>query len=108
MSKVMLAYNIELEQETIHASLKRVINQIYKLLPLREEGQDWQKPLETIFEELVGMKELICNQEELFFMILCKMKGLFSLTSEKDMYLYRRTILEVLSLLSNLDRNVSN
>jgi len=31
-------------------------------LPLREEGHDWQKPLETIMEELAGMDRLFLDQ----------------------------------------------
>ena len=48
-------YNMQFHTEDIVYNLKRLTNQIYKLLPNREEGIDWQKPLETIVEELVGM-----------------------------------------------------
>ena len=41
-------YNLEVSNETLIKSLKRIINLIYKLLPMREEGNDWEKPLETI------------------------------------------------------------
>ena len=40
----------ELAEEMIDKDIKRIINQIYRLLPLREEKQDWQKPLQTIIE----------------------------------------------------------
>lgn len=73
---------------------------------MREQGKDWEKPLETLIEELCGMERLIINQECLFFTIICKMEGLFNLTDAEDMPLYRRTIFECLSLLSNLNRNV--
>ena len=33
-----LKYNIEIDNEYIVINLKRIINQIYKLLPNREEG----------------------------------------------------------------------
>jgi hypothetical protein len=32
------------------------------LLPMREEGSDWQKPLETLMEELKGMSKLLIGQ----------------------------------------------
>ena len=51
-------------------------------------------------EEIAGMAKLINGQDELFFLILCKMKGLFSLTNDSEMPLYRRIILELLSLLN--------
>ena len=52
------------------------------------------------------MKRLIIGQDDLFFMILCKMEGLFSLNKEEDMILYRRIIFECLSLLNSLENNV--
>jgi hypothetical protein len=45
MEKILLSNGIEIEKDTIQFSLKRIINQMYKLLPMREEKRDWQKPL---------------------------------------------------------------
>ena len=108
MAKVVLTFGIEVDSQSIENNLKRIINQVYKLLPLREQHQDWQKPLETIIEQLTGMSDVLMREEELFFSILCKMKGLFSLNDESDMVIYRRTILEILSLLNTLKNNVCN
>ena len=47
---VILKYNLSFSEEIIDKDIKRIINQIYRLLPLREEKQDWQKPLQTIIE----------------------------------------------------------
>ena len=90
------------EKDVFNKEIKRIINLIYKLLPMREEGQNWIKPLETILEELYGMDRVIIGHHQIFFTILCKMEGLFLLTADKDFSLYRRTIFEVLSLLNNL------
>lgn len=106
MGQVVLTNDVAIEKEAVAKNLKRIINQIYKLLPLREEGKDWKKPLETLMEEIAGMAKLIDGQDELFFLILCKMKGLFSLTNDSEMPLYRRIILELLSLLNQLKINV--
>ncbi len=49
------------------------------------------------------MKRLFSGwQEESFFVLLCKLEGMFNLTEEKDFSLYRRTIFECLSLLGDL------
>lgn len=96
-------YNLEVSNETLIKSLKRIINLIYKLLPMREEGNDWEKPLETIIEELVGMNRLVIDLQPDLFPIICKLEGLFSLQEEHDMALYRRTIFECLSLLSKIE-----
>ena len=99
----MNKYDLEITKETFKISLKRNINLVYKLLPMREEGQDWEKPLETILEELVGMNRLLIGLQSSLFPIICKLEGLFSLTNESDMSLFRRTIFECLSLLSKLE-----
>ena len=106
MAQVVLTLGISVSNDAVDNNLKRIINQVYKLLPLREEGKNWEKPLETLIEELAGMADLIEGQDELFFSILCKMKGLLSLTKEFDMPTYRRTILELLSLLGELKSHV--
>ena len=106
MAQVVLTLGISVSKDAVDNNLKRIINQVYKLLPLREEGKNWEKPLETLIEELAGMADLIEGQDELFFSILCKMKGLLSLTKEFDMPTYRRTILELLSLLGELRNHV--
>lgn len=42
---MLLKHNIEIDNETISKRLQNLINQTYKLLPSREEGIDWEKPL---------------------------------------------------------------
>lgn len=103
-----IKYNLEIDNMVIKKRIYKLINQIYKLLPMREQGRDWQKPLQTLIEQLSGMKRLITNQDDLFFLILCKMEGLFSLKAEEDMPIYRRIIFECLSLLNDLSKYVEN
>jgi uncharacterized SAM-dependent methyltransferase len=59
---MIIKYNIDISESAIQSNLKRIINQVYKLLPMREEGSDWQKPLETLMEELKGMSKLLIGQ----------------------------------------------
>lgn len=103
-----MKYDLEMDNKSIDNFFKRIINQLYKLLPMREQGKDWKKPLETLIEQLCGMKRLMIHyQDDLFLTIICKMEGLFNLTNDiKDMSLYRRTIFECLSLLNSLNKNV--
>ena len=101
-----LKYDMNIENGAIEANLKRITNQIYKLLPNREEGIDWEAPLETILVELSGMDRLLVDQHESFFPLLCKLEGLFELKEEKDFFSYRRTIFEALNLMSTVINNV--
>lgn len=96
-------YNLTVSEETVRKSIKRIVNLTYKLLPTREEGGDWKKPLETIIEELVGMNDLFLDQQDKIFVIICKLQGMFNLTEKDDFQLYRRTIFECLSLLNGLE-----
>ena len=55
----ILKYDISIDTQALIHNLRRITNQIYKLLPSREEGLDWQKPLETLIEELSGLDRLL-------------------------------------------------
>ena len=98
-----MKYSVAFSKQVLEQDFKRIINQVYKLLPMREEKKQWEKPLETVIEELVGLKRLFIGwQEESFLILLCKLQGMFELKKEEDFFLYRRTIFECLSLLGDL------
>lgn len=99
---MQIKYGVTIENGTVSNSLHRLINLTYKLLPIREEGADWVKPLETIIEELAGMSRLVIGHQEEYFQLMCKMEGLFILVADEDFSLYRRTIFECLNLMNNL------
>lgn len=104
---MFLKYNIQIKNKIIVNRVQNLINQTYKLLPNREQGIDWEKPLETILEQLVGMYRLMNNQySEIFFPLLNKLEGLYSLTKEEDFLCYRRTIFECLGLMNELKEKI--
>ena len=103
---MILSNNIEIKNEAIAYNLKRLTNQIYKLLPNREENIDWQTPLSTIVEEFAGMSRLMPKQQENIFPLLCKLEGLHSLTGEGDFCQDRRTIFECLNLIQILKDSI--
>ena len=87
---MILKYNINIDNSTIHNRLQNLINQTYKLLPSREEGTNWEKPLQTILQELAGMQRLMnCGYSEIYFPLLSKLEGLYSLTNDEDFLCYR-------------------
>ena len=102
---MILKYNINIDNNVISNRLQVLINQIYKLLPIRQEGEDWYKPLQTILEELAGMQRLMdCGYSEIFFPLLNKLEGLYSLVENDDFFCYRRTIFECLGLMNDLQK----
>ena len=98
---MVLKYDIEISNDAIIENIDRIINQIFKLLPSREEGGDWQTPLQNLILEVGGMNRLVCGQP-ILFSLLCKMEALTSLTEENDFLVFRKMIFECLGLLKQL------
>ena len=104
----MTKYKTEINNDLILNNLKRLINQIYKLLPNREEGVDWTTPLDTITEEIAGMNILFdMNLGPDTLSLLSKLEGLKNL-DEKDFFNFRRTIFECLNLMNKVKNYVES
>jgi len=101
---MVLKYNIEIDNKNISDRLKQLINLVYKLLPMREEDDaNWQTLLSTIMEEIAGMHRLLPEEyNDILFSLLCKLEGLFTLTSEDSFFDFRRTIFESLNLMNKV------
>ena len=106
---MILKYNIEINECTLEERFRQLINLIYKLLPMREENQDWKSLLSTIIEEIAGIARLIPLQYQTeFFILLAKLEGLYSLTEEDDFFDFRRVIFECLNLMNKVKEYVCN
>ena len=93
-------YGMEFSDITKDKYKKIVINMIFKLLPMRDEGADWLNYLESLILELHGMEGIFEEIEELELVkILSKLEGLKDLTKKEDFYLYRKTVLECTNLI---------
>lgn len=103
---MQIKYGIIIDNDSVQKNLKRLTNQIYKLLPEREEELDWRSPLNTIILELAGMDRLLIDKHDILFPLLCKLEGLLILTQPEDFYMFRRTVFECLSLISNLKKEL--
>lgn len=104
---MLLKYDIQIDNKVIRDRLQNLINQTYKLLPSREQGVDWEKPLQTIMEQLAGMNRLMKGGYlSIYFPLLNKMEGLYSLTKDEDFSCYRRTIFECLGLMNDLQKQI--
>jgi hypothetical protein len=104
---MLIKYDANISNEAIKVNLKRLTNQIYKLLPNWEEAVDWRKPLTTIIEEIAGMDRLFLDHHTVLFSLLCKLEGLFTLedtgeNQKQNFFVFRKTIFECLGLVSNL------
>lgn len=81
--------------------LRQKKNQVFKLLPLREENGDWKKQLDTIIIELAGLYELSIDEQVLILTVLGKLKGLETID---EFLIYRKTVFEIISLLDSWKR----
>lgn len=99
LSPVLLnKYNLDFSYEDIEANVKRMTNQLWKLIPMREHEEDWQKQLDTVILEIVGLNEIFIGP--LFLQMLSKLEGLR--VTETNFELYRKTVFECISILQEL------
>jgi hypothetical protein len=100
---MVIKYNIDIDNDAIIKNIDRLTNQVFKLLPSREEGEDWRVPLQNLIIEIAGMSKLLFDHV-ILFSLLCKLEGLLSLNEEKDFLQFRKTIFECLGLMNEIKR----
>ena len=96
-------YDLKFENEAVKKNIDRITNQIFKLLPSREEGGDWQTPLQNLILEISGMKRLWVDQPNLFS-LLCRLEALQVLTEEDDFLAFRKLIFECLGICNTIKK----
>lgn len=97
-------YYTTIDNEVVYSTLERMTSQTFKLLPMREENQDWLKPLETLSLELLGLSKIFPENPALFSAV-CKMEGIKEIGENIDFMVYRRTIFEICGLLGKAKEN---
>lgn len=91
-------YNIEFCEDDIRANVQRLTNQLWKLIPMREHEENWQKQLETVLIEVVGLNELFTSP--IILQLLSKLEGLSIRETTFD--IYRKTVFECISLVRSI------
>ena len=51
-------YGFEFRARDIEVNVRRLTNQLWKLIPMREHEEDWQKQLDTVIIEIAGLNEI--------------------------------------------------
>ena len=92
-------YGFDINKESVKMDINRLTNQLWKLIPMRENEENWESQLETVIIELVGLREIF-NIDEKFLVLLSKLEGLKNL--ETDFQIYRKTVFESISLLREI------
>lgn len=102
---MIFKYDINFDKDAVIRNINRITDRIFKLLPSREEGGDWETPLKNLILEIVGMDQLWIDQTNLFS-LLCKLEALQTLTDENDFFIFRKLIFECLSLLTQIKEEI--
>lgn len=92
-------YNIDISTDDYIKNVQRLTNQIWKLIPMKEQGEEWEKQLSTTILEIVGLERIFSKPNLL--QMLSKMEGLLERDAPFD--LFRKTIFECISLLRERD-----
>ena len=59
----MTKYGFDFQPEAIDVNVRRLTNQLWKLIPMREHNEDWPKQLDTVIIEIAGMNEIFMNPQ---------------------------------------------
>lgn len=96
MTDIITKYDFAVSQEVLEKNITRLTNQMWKLIPMRENNEDWEKQLDTVILEIAGLNEIFVENPQ-FLQLLAKLEGVKTVPSEFGVY--RKTIFESISLL---------
>lgn len=96
---MLLKYNLKIDEIEINKEVIRLTNQMWKLIPMRENNEDWESQLETVIVDIAGKGELFFLDSH-FLQLLSKLEGLRVVDTE--FAIYRKTIFECINLINEL------
>ena len=93
-------YGFEFSKEEINKEIIRLTNQMWKLIPMRENDEEWQKQLTTVIIDIAGKDEIFLHNSQFlnFLQLLSKLEGLRVV--DVDFSIYRKTIFECINLIN--------
>lgn len=94
-------YDLLFSTDVIHKNITRLTNQLWKLIPMFENEEDWQKQLNTVILEIAGLAEIFAEKPQ-FLQILSKLEGLLKINT--DFMMYRKTVFETINLLQEVKK----
>jgi len=62
MTDMTTKYGINITSDkAFEKNITRLTNQIWKLIPMKENNEDWKKQLNTVILEIAGLNEIFIN-----------------------------------------------
>lgn len=97
----MIKYLFDFPNEVIEKNITRLTNQMWKLIPMYENNEDWKKQLNTVIIEIAGLNEIFILEPQ-FLQLLSKLEGISII--EMNFSLYRKTVFECINLLQEIKK----
>ena len=91
--------NLVIDKDLYEFNINRLTNQIWKLIPMKENQENWKGQLDTVLLELAGLGALFAVSSK-FLVLMTKLEGLGADDWAFD--LYRKTVFECISLLREI------
>ena len=101
MIDTLTKYDFKMSEDSLEKNVTRLTNQTWKLIPMRENEEDWQKQLDTVILEIAGLNEIFLENPQ-FLQLLDKLEGIRAMEAVIDFSLYRKTVFEAIGLLRGL------
>lgn len=99
---MMNKYKNNIPNNILHSDFLRLMNQLWKLIPMRENGENWERQLSMVTIEIAGLGELFGNYLD-FTVLLSKLEGLLIEKNNVDFLDYRKTVFDSINLLKRLE-----
>lgn len=98
-------YGIDITSESIERNITRLTNQIWKLIPMKENNEDWEKQLDTVNLEIAGLGVMFASKPQ-FLTLRAKLEGIKE-KPEISFEIYRKTVFECLTLLTDVRKTLN-
>ena len=90
-------------KDIIYADVQRLVNQVWKLLPMKENNENWEGQLSSVLVELYGLHRIFGGQLD-FLILITKLEGLKDVDNFST---YRTTVFGAISLLTLLSKSLN-
>lgn len=60
---MITSYGFDFRARDIEVSVRRLTNQLWKLIPMREHEENWTKQLDTVILEIAGLYEIFLSPQ---------------------------------------------
>lgn len=97
-------YAFGFSPEVVITDINRLTNQLWKLIPMRENEEDYNKQINTVIIDIAGLNEIFL-ENPLYLQLLSKLEGLLVYDTSFD--LYRKTVFECISLIQEAKRGLT-